>query len=430
MTNVFTRRNVIGAAVTTLVSAACASSACAQSQDAAYHVRDFGARGDGATDDTQAIQRAIDAAARGGGGIVHLGRGTFQISLTPAIDGGGVEGLRMRSGVALEAGGGVERAASVLRLADGQRGPGTFARMISSGKRLRRVTLRGFTVDGNRAGQGAFQDDTNGGAILLGWHSHLDDVRVENMHVHDANGQGIMLLGSPDDLSRGLVITDNLVERVSMIGIQSSQFDGLRIEGNVVRECGDNGIDIYGNNDTTRSPVATSRNGLVSRNTISGALVGVFLETVADCRAVENTISGCRRAGFAVNRIHGEPRNLEIADNRVSDTPIGFAISGDTGGVAIRNNTVSGFSKAGIELSYNVSRVIATGNTFVPQDATTAIVLSQPQVIQGQPPNRLVWNRITDNVVPRDHRADRLFVNRHETQIDNIVGRFNRIEPR
>ena len=42
-----------------------------------YNVRDFGARGDGKTVDTPAINRAIDAAARAGGGTVHFPAGTY-----------------------------------------------------------------------------------------------------------------------------------------------------------------------------------------------------------------------------------------------------------------------------------------------------------------------------------------------------------------
>jgi hypothetical protein len=42
-----------------------------------FNVRDFGAKGDGATDDTAAFQQALDAAAKAGGGTVFAPRGNY-----------------------------------------------------------------------------------------------------------------------------------------------------------------------------------------------------------------------------------------------------------------------------------------------------------------------------------------------------------------
>ena len=46
-------------------------------KSAVYNVRDYGAKGDGRTKDTAAIQRAIDAASAAGGGTVELPMGTY-----------------------------------------------------------------------------------------------------------------------------------------------------------------------------------------------------------------------------------------------------------------------------------------------------------------------------------------------------------------
>src|SRR5438093_9983823 len=44
-----------------------------------YNVRDFGAKGDGATLDTRAVQAAIDACTRDRGGVVLVPAGDFVI---------------------------------------------------------------------------------------------------------------------------------------------------------------------------------------------------------------------------------------------------------------------------------------------------------------------------------------------------------------
>ena len=42
-----------------------------------FNARDYGARGDGGTKDTAAIQKAIDACTQAGGGTVQLPAGTY-----------------------------------------------------------------------------------------------------------------------------------------------------------------------------------------------------------------------------------------------------------------------------------------------------------------------------------------------------------------
>ena len=50
---------------------------CLYLQAATYNVRDFGAKADGKTIDSPAINRAIEAAAQDGGGTIYLPAGEY-----------------------------------------------------------------------------------------------------------------------------------------------------------------------------------------------------------------------------------------------------------------------------------------------------------------------------------------------------------------
>ena len=70
--------------LTLLLIACCAFACCATAAHAARvcNVRAYGAKANGTTMDTQAIQHAIDACAAKGGGIVRLSAGTYLTGLT------------------------------------------------------------------------------------------------------------------------------------------------------------------------------------------------------------------------------------------------------------------------------------------------------------------------------------------------------------
>ena len=398
-----------------------------RSQDGAYwelvstqpSIKEFGAVGDGHVDDRAAIQAAIDFVAARGGGTVLIPAGRFRLVTVQAPDATGPIGLWMRSGVRLQ---GIDRMRSVLVLADGQRGPGTFGRIIASPD-LVDASLGNFTLEANRAGQGRERDATNGAAIMLGTAgAHVERVHVENVTVRDANGQGIQIVGHPRAVGRDIVIRGNRVERSSFIGIQVSHFIGLVIDDNDVLDCRDNGIDVYGDNFVTKSNVVTSSLASITRNRIRRCASGVFLETVADVDVTGNVFDSCRGTGLHINRIHGEPSGIMITGNRTTATPIGASMTGDFGGVTFQGNHFSKFTVAALQFGLNgdgnVSFVAATGNTFDCRNTTCPVIF-------GCAPNGVLsWIRIADNIVMGLPRPDQLFVNLFKTNNDVHVGNF------
>jgi hypothetical protein len=382
-------------------------------------IRAFGAIGDAQADDRAAIQAAIDFVADRGGGSVTIPAGRFRLVTVTAPDGTGPIALWMRSGVRLQ---GSDRARSVLLLADAQRGPGTFGRIIASGVLLD-AALADFTLEANRAGQGAERDATNGAAIMLGTAgAHVERVVIERLVVRGANGQGIQVVGHPKAISRDVTIRGNRVEGSSFIGIQVSHFTDLTIDDNDISDCRDNGIDVYGDNFTNNSTTPTSTQARITRNRVRRCSSGVFLETVADIDVTQNVFDGCRTMGLHVNRIHGEPSGIMVTNNRVTRTPIGMSITGDTGGVSFQGNHFSHFSRAalqfGLEGQGNVSFITATGNVFDCRHVTCPVVLGD------SPKGVLSWVRIVDNIVLGLPKPEQLFVNRFATNNVVRVGSF------
>ncbi|MCX4608725.1 right-handed parallel beta-helix repeat-containing protein [Streptomyces mirabilis] len=121
------------------------------------NVRELGAVGDGITDDTAAIQAAIDAVSTAGGGVVYLPRGTYKLT----------DALTLKSNVALQ-GDGI--AATVLtQTATNKHG--------IKGSNLELVSIRDLMVDGpgTGTGQGIHLDGT---VIIYSFYVTMRNVMV------------------------------------------------------------------------------------------------------------------------------------------------------------------------------------------------------------------------------------------------------------
>ncbi|HEX7963201.1 MAG TPA: glycosyl hydrolase family 28-related protein [Candidatus Saccharimonadales bacterium] len=159
-----------------------------------YDVRDYGAKIDGSSDDTTAIQAAINAAynstavAGGSGGIVYVPRGLTRVT-----------GLVLYDGVVLQ---GAGMYATVITM-NSNANKSVVTNHVSSdgiGANGEFVGVWDLTIDGNRSGQSATShgikfntNPTNTGAANDAWfdtHQHVKNVRVRYCHDDGINASG------------------------------------------------------------------------------------------------------------------------------------------------------------------------------------------------------------------------------------------------
>jgi hypothetical protein len=138
------------------------------------NARDFGAKGDGATDDTAFLQRALDAVSESSG-AVFLPPGTYF-----------TRELHVRAGTALV---GIPAwnysgpGGSVLRLADAN------STCLLNLTEARGATIEGLSLDGRDLGTGIHGMAT----VRTKWGEHEDGFRIERCQVARFTGDGVRL---------------------------------------------------------------------------------------------------------------------------------------------------------------------------------------------------------------------------------------------
>lgn len=147
-----------------------------------FNVLNYGAKGDGVTDDTQAIQNAINAAAKAGGGEVYIPGGTYIVS--GANSDGGC--LTLKSNVTLN---GERIGLATLKLADGSSQDIAGLVHTSATGDTVNATLSNLTLDGNKDNTRGTVDGLVTGSAT-GGNAHTDNLTIAGVELRNFSGDG------------------------------------------------------------------------------------------------------------------------------------------------------------------------------------------------------------------------------------------------
>ncbi|HEX8064316.1 MAG TPA: right-handed parallel beta-helix repeat-containing protein [Allosphingosinicella sp.] len=406
------------------VAAGCASAAafmigatrlCAQSP-AVVRPEDHGARGDGRSDDTAALQAAMNAAPAGGRLRLRSGA-VYRIDTNANPSSGAFGGLRVKSGVTLELNGAELRAlpsgegsGAVVQAyrANGWRivGPGRISGERSvhrgrAGEWGQGIAIFGsadWTVGSDLEVTGCWGDGIYAGYVPGRADSYCSGFTIEDVHIHDCRRNGISLVGARRGIIRGVDIHD---------------IDGTSPMA---------GIDLEPD-----SAAHSNRHILIDQATIGRVQLGVGVAVANDQVRITRSRIEAVNSGIILS---DHSRGIEIVDNvRIANTAGGVegaairtvAAQGATiDGVTIRNNLIAGGGWFVLEFTHAGYRnVTIAGNRI---HASNAGAVGIARMLDG--------GTFTDNVAVIEQAAGRAGADQYYIQFHDVVYRGNSFESR
>lgn len=293
-----------------------------------FNVQNFGAKGDGVTDDTAAIQKAIDAAAAAGGGQVYMPAGTYIVS-------GGEEPsdgcLMLKSNVSLYGDG---MGQTTVKVADGSDTKITGVIRSAYGEETHDFGISNLTIDGNR-------DHTTGkidgwfNGYIPGEEGYDSNVTIDSVEIKDCSGYGF----DPHEQTVNMVIKNSVSHGNGLDGFVADFLSDSTFENNVAYDNDRHGFNVVTSTHdfTLTNNVAYNNggNGIVvqrgsenipspSNITITGGEVygngaeGVLIKLSSDVDVSGVDIHDNASAGI---RIYGS-NHVEIIDNTLNNNSL------------------------------------------------------------------------------------------------------------
>ncbi|MBW5448370.1 hypothetical protein GE107_20205 [Cohnella sp. CFH 77786] len=330
---------------------------------------DFGAVGDGSTDDTAAVRNAIGEAIRMGGATVYVPHGTYKISGIEVTGSFSLVGDGESSVLFSD-----DRTRSVLKInnAAGSVWRSFKIKSTAAGDYTKRNPLLNglflFRVERCTADE-LFVENTYGAGILV---SGCTGSSIERCSVRNTLADGIHVTGrSKDCIIARNTLTDTGDDGIAVVSYQSDQdlCERILITGNHVVRSWSRGIAHIGGRSVTIS------DNLIQATAVTGILVeeDTNYSTYQSYDTIIHHNQIVQAGTYVTPRpITGNRFGVEIASgaigvrvdgNTVKESQtIGLAVTGGTSGVEIRGNRIFLNRGSGVQLS-DTDKILFFGNT-------------------------------------------------------------------
>lgn len=327
-------------------------------------VRDFGATGNGTTDDTAAFNLAIAVATALGGARVFVPAGTYLVSST----------IVLAANVIIEGDGKYASSITVPNTATGFAGytPNAVFMLNASNCGIRHLGMNGNIANNSTGSFGAIANTVA-----------VSNIFVTDCYIHDFIYNGIILNPATSVLS-GFDISRNVLQNIGWGGIAAYCSINGRINENSITSCGATGILTGYNSNTGNYNVA-------QRITIDG-------NYVTKASAPTHIVSGAAETGFMIAVGAGDSyitvSNNVCFDNRnAAQDGIGLGQDGVrvNEGLVFDSNVVTYAGLYGIDVSSNH---IVSGN-YIRYSAQQGIKLGTD--VGGNLVNATVVDNIIDS---------------------------------
>ena len=288
-------------------------------------VKDFGAVGDGKVNDTNAIQKAIDAVDTAGGGVVIFPDGIYQVS----IDSNKSHAITIRAKVTLQ---GTSNKKSFIKLAANQ---GNYSSILAGERPSSDISdfaMYDLAIDGN-ASTNPVQPEVESEDIPITKMRHSlaiyigSRIDIERCRFTNQNGRNVITLNGNTEPFRVSIsdvsIKNNIFE---LIGGGNVDYDHSTIYTHGKQ------IEIVNNNFSSRSGAGTK-----------GARTAI--ETHGDEHTIKNNQITGFTAGMNITGYANSSNNQVITDNSIQNAYTGIIVwsyfsDGNTNLPAISNCTI------------------------------------------------------------------------------------------